>query len=146
MIGAASGFEVASGSSPSDVGGTPHPTLRARRDGWTPGRQDGFIAAIGTGASVAVAAKSVGMSRESAYRLRANPRAAAFAASWAAIDHARRTGPAVADMLDDDAYHDALAARTERMLAEAARRPDFNRWLIRRMGVLRNFQPKRELV
>src|SRR3954453_264643 len=58
---------------------------RARRDGWTPERQRAFLHRLAQARSVSRAAVSVGMSRESAYRLRRRPGAASFAAAWDAI-------------------------------------------------------------
>lgn len=67
----------------------PVPTRRARADGWTPVRQHDFIAALARCGDVARAARSVGMSMQSAYRLRKRPGAASFAAAWeAALDRA----------------------------------------------------------
>ena len=63
---------------------TPVP-LRYRRDGWTPGRQADFLGHLAETGRVAAAAAHVGMTRESAYRLRAHPRAASFAAAWDAV-------------------------------------------------------------
>ncbi len=55
-------------------------TPKIRRDGWTAERQLRFLDALGRTRSVSRAAASVGMSRESAYRLRGrNP---LFAALW----------------------------------------------------------------
>lgn len=56
-----------------------HPT---RRDGWTSARQIGFLDALASTRSVSAAAASVGMSRESAYRLRARDSAGLFSALW----------------------------------------------------------------
>lgn len=56
--------------------------VRARNDGWTKVRQQGFILCLALGATVALAAGAVGMTRKSAYRLRARPGAESFAASW----------------------------------------------------------------
>ena len=60
--------------------------LRHRSDGWTAERQARFIGMLAQTGSVAAAARSVGMSRMAAYRLR---RAAAdgssFAHSWDAV-------------------------------------------------------------
>lgn len=68
---------------------TPAP-LRLRRDGWTPERQRGFVAAVAEGRTPATAAASVGMSRQTAYALRARPGAEAFAQAWdAAVQSAR---------------------------------------------------------
>ena len=55
---------------------------RIRRDGWTAERQIGFLEALGRTRSVATAAAAVGMSRESAYRLRARQPDGLFAALW----------------------------------------------------------------
>lgn len=56
--------------------------LRARADGWTEVRQGGFLAALYVTGSVAAAARSVGMSRESAFRLRTKSGADSFAQAW----------------------------------------------------------------
>jgi hypothetical protein len=55
---------------------------RIRRDGWTVERQIGFLAALARIRCVTRAAATVGMSRESAYRLRMRPGGALFAAQW----------------------------------------------------------------
>lgn len=56
--------------------------LRARTDGWSEARQCGFLAALYVTGSVAGAARSVGMTRTSAYRLRARKGGESFAAMW----------------------------------------------------------------
>ena len=56
--------------------------VRARRDGWTKLRQQGFILRLALGGCVTWAAKAVGKTRKSAYRLRARPGAERFAAAW----------------------------------------------------------------
>ena len=53
---------------------------KPRSDGWTPARQLAFLETLARTRSVSAAAKSVGMSREGAYRLRAD--AGLFAAAW----------------------------------------------------------------
>ena len=63
---------------------TPVP-LRYRRDGWTPGRQSDFLGRLAETWCVAAAARHVGKSRESAYRLRDKPGAESFAAAWDSI-------------------------------------------------------------
>jgi hypothetical protein len=63
---------------------TPVP-LRYRADGWTPGRQADFLGRLCETWSVAAAARHVGMTRESAYRLRDKPGAESFAAACDAI-------------------------------------------------------------
>ncbi len=60
---------------------TPVP-VKARRDGWTVARQIAFIHRLALCGCVATAARMVGMSRESAWRLRARPGAESFAAAW----------------------------------------------------------------
>jgi hypothetical protein len=60
---------------------TPVP-LRYRADGWTPVRQAAFLGILVETRCVATAARAVGMSRESAYRLREKPGAESFAAAW----------------------------------------------------------------
>ena len=60
-----------------------HPVpLRGRRDGWTPLRQARFIGHLAETRCVGRAAARVGLSRESAYRLRRRPGAEGFAAAW----------------------------------------------------------------
>ena len=57
-------------------------TNRNRRDGWTIPRQLRFLEVLDRTRSVTKAARAVGMSRESAHRLRNRPNAALFAATW----------------------------------------------------------------
>lgn len=65
----------------------PVPRLRARRSGWTEARQRGFIAALARCGSVSAAARHVGMTPRTAYKLLDCPGAESFAAAWdAAID------------------------------------------------------------
>ena len=61
---------------------TPVPRLRARRRGWSEGRQRGFIFALSRCGSVARAARAVGMSPRSAYLLLEAPEADSFAEAW----------------------------------------------------------------
>ena len=56
--------------------------VKPRRDGWTPARQVAFILRLALIGGVASAARAVGMTRESAYRLLRHPGAASFAAAW----------------------------------------------------------------
>lgn len=63
--------------------------VQARRDGWTVARQTGFIHRLAICGCVGTSARGVGMSRESAWRLRARPGAESFAAAW---DKAARWG------------------------------------------------------
>jgi len=55
---------------------------KIRRDGWTAERQLRFLDAVARTRSVTRAAAFAGMSRESAYRLRARREGALFAAAW----------------------------------------------------------------
>lgn len=65
--------------------------LRARADGWTPERQYRFIEALAESGCVEEACRFVGLSKQSAYRLRMRPEAQAFRLAWdAAIDLAIR--------------------------------------------------------
>ena len=59
----------------------PVPT-RTRRDGWTVQRQADFLGMLAETGSVMGACEAVGMSRKSAYALRARPEAESFAAAW----------------------------------------------------------------
>lgn len=56
--------------------------VRARRDGWTPERQARFIRALAAIGVVAAAARAVGKSGTSAYKLRERDDAASFAQAW----------------------------------------------------------------
>ena len=56
--------------------------LRTRKDGWTPARQARFIALLAETACVRKAAQLLGLTRESAYRLRRRPGAGSFRAAW----------------------------------------------------------------
>lgn len=55
---------------------------KPRHDGWTPEKQWRFIEALATSASIAAAARLVGMSPRSALRLRRHPQADGFRAAW----------------------------------------------------------------
>ena len=58
---------------PSETGDTAH---------WTPARQGEFLRALAASHCVATAARSVGMSRQSAYRLRNRLRGGPFDSAW----------------------------------------------------------------
>lgn len=92
-------------SAPSAPDFDPVP-VRSRRDGWTAERQRVFIATLRAGHSVSKAALAAGMSRESAYRLRARAGAESFAAAWDAALAARPpAGPSAASLLWHRAIH-----------------------------------------
>ena len=79
--------------------------MRVRRDGWTPERQQAFIAALRRTLCVTAASRAVGMARETAYRLRARPDASSFAGAWdAAMARRAPMGPSSTAML----WHRAL--------------------------------------
>jgi hypothetical protein len=56
--------------------------VRARRDGWTPERQRGFIGRLALCGCVSASARAVGMTKKSVYNLRERPDAGSFAAAW----------------------------------------------------------------
>lgn len=56
--------------------------LRTMRNGWTATRQANFLGWLGETGSVSAACARVGMSRNSAYKLRRKPHAESFAAAW----------------------------------------------------------------
>ena len=68
-------------TAPNSSGRRPNPR-KPRRDGWTPERQLRFLEALVDRRSVANAAATAGMSRESAYRLRRRSGAELFATLW----------------------------------------------------------------
>jgi hypothetical protein len=69
--------------------------VRARRDGWTPARQRRFILELARGSGPHAAARSLGLSRQTAYALRGRRGAEGFAAAWdAALAFAERAGVA----------------------------------------------------
>jgi len=66
---------------------TPVPRKKQRHNGWTPERQRLFIEALADTGSVKSAARSVGLTPESAYYLRRQPGAEQFRKAWeAALD------------------------------------------------------------
>ena len=79
----------------------PVPT-RTRRDGWTVERQADFLGMLAETGSVIGACEAVGISRKSAYRLRALPGAGSFAAAWDAAlgEPVRKVTPPAPDFLD----------------------------------------------
>jgi hypothetical protein len=66
---------------------SPVPSKSRRADGWTAKKQVAFIEALADSGMVSVAAMRAGMSRASAYVLRARPGAESFSRAWdAALD------------------------------------------------------------
>ena len=76
--------------------------LRPRYDGWTEEKQRRFIEILADTGIVRHAAKEVGMTPETAYRLRRSPHGAAFARAW---DAARQHAGCV---LEDVAFERAI--------------------------------------
>jgi hypothetical protein len=89
-------------------------TERKRHDGWTPARQQAFLVALYATGVVAIAAKSVGMSGRTAYRLRTRPGAASFAAAWDKL--LREARQRALDMVTEAALTDRFVPRTYRGL------------------------------
>jgi hypothetical protein len=56
--------------------------VKPRHDGWTPERQRGFIDRLSLCGCVAKAARAMGKTPQSAYRLRDHPKAASFRRAW----------------------------------------------------------------
>ena len=93
------------------------PVLRKpRADGWTPQRQVDFIAALADSGCVAVAAREVGMTVQSCYRLRRSPGAENFAAAWDAALHQ------ASKMLADLAFDRAINGSDEPIFDREGRR------------------------
>lgn len=60
------------------------PENGTRHDGWTPARQAAFLRELAATHNVSAAARSVGMSRQSAYQLRTRLREGPFGKAWEA--------------------------------------------------------------
>ncbi len=111
----------------------------ARRDGWTEEKQRRFIEVLADTGQVGLAVKEVGLSRESAYRLRRQPHATAFARAWdAACHHAGA-------FLEDVAFERAIEGQEKPVFNEhgeviATKRIPNDRML---MFLLRHLKPER---
>lgn len=116
------------------------PVLRKRRpDGWSPQKQRGFIEALADTGSVTAAARMVGMSITSCYRLRRAPGAEDFAAAWeAAIAQAAL---ALVDVAFDRALNGVEEAVLDRDGQAVGLRRRYNDRLL--MFLLRAHQPER---
>ena len=75
---------------------------RPRYDGWTEEKQRRFIEVLADTGLVSAAARAVGMSRETAYRLRRSAHGAAFARAWDAARH--HAGGLVEDIAFERAF------------------------------------------
>lgn len=116
------------------------PVLRKRRDdGWSPQRQVDFIAALADSGCVQTAAREVGMSAMSCYRLRRSPGAEAFAAAWdAAIAQASNM---LVDLAFDRGIHGSDEPVFDKDGHRVGRRMRHNDRLL--MFLLRAYQPDR---
>lgn len=67
---------------PDSIPFTPAPSATNRRDGWTAERQRRFIELLALTGAITAAARGVGKSAWSAYKLRERPGAEEFARAW----------------------------------------------------------------
>jgi hypothetical protein len=116
----------------------PVPT-RTRRDGWTIARQADFLGKLAETGSVIGACEAVGISRKSAYQLRARPGAESFAAAWDAAlgGEVRKVTPPARHFLDCNPlvrlvtfrgrYRGAWYNAADGSLVSRARRPEGDR-------------------
>lgn len=116
------------------------PVLRKpRQDGWTPQRQRDYIGALAERGCVEQAAREVGMSVRSCYRLRHAPGADSFAAAWdAALAHAAR---GLVDLAFDRAIHGSAEPVFDKEGRRVGRRMRQNDRLL--MFLLRAYMPER---
>ncbi|HEX6073587.1 MAG TPA: hypothetical protein VFY95_11345 [Sphingomicrobium sp.] len=75
-------FEAEAADPANRIAFTPVPRRRARRNGWSPERQQLFLFALSRCGGVARAARAVGKSPRSAYQLLHAPGADSFAEAW----------------------------------------------------------------
>ena len=88
--------------------------VRIRGDGWTPKRQAEFIGYLAQTQCVTEAARRVGMSRETAYRLRGREWSESFCAAWdAALGDAAVGDAAVGDVAMGDTVSENTALENE---------------------------------
>lgn len=83
---------------------------RPRLDGWTEEKQRRFIETLADTGLVNVAARAVGMTRESAYRLRRAGHGAAFARAWDAARHH------AGGLIEDIAFERAIEGTEQEVL------------------------------
>lgn len=98
-------------------------SLRGRVDGWTADRQRAFIAALRARPCIEAAARAVGMSRESAYRLRRRAGAESLAAAWDAAIAAVPRGTTSPSLL----WHRACYGSAKRSVRIGAPMGEFRR-------------------
>ncbi|HEY0311833.1 MAG TPA: hypothetical protein VGC56_05000 [Allosphingosinicella sp.] len=95
------GAPPAGGYDPADYRWVPV-RRRPRYDGWTEEKQRRFIEVLADTGLVSAAAKAVGMTRETAYRLRRSAHGAAFARAWDMARH--HAGGLVEDIAFERAF------------------------------------------
>lgn len=106
-----------SGDEPLDYNPADYRWVPVRRvprlDGWTEEKQRRFIETLADTGLVNVAARAVGMSRETAYRLRRSAHGAAFARAWdAARQHA-------GGLIEDIAFERAIEGTEQEVLGKS---------------------------
>jgi len=114
------------------------PARRPRHDGWTVERQEAFLKALATCACVTHAARSVGMSRESAYQLYHRPSAFAFRRGWdAALDCSLR-------LVEDEAWSRAVNGVARPIFYQGEQVGEYRHYDERlTMFLLRSYRPER---
>jgi hypothetical protein len=112
---------------------------RPRHDGWTEEKQRRFIEVLADTGQVGLAAREVGMTRETAYRLRRSAHGAAFARAWDAARHH------AGSLLEDVAFDRAIEGVEQHLYDDAgeviASRRVYNDRLL--TFLLRNLKPER---
>jgi hypothetical protein len=112
---------------------------RPRLDGWTEEKQRRFIETLADTGQVGLAAKAVGMTRESAYQLRRAAHGAAFARAWDAARHH------AGSFLEDVAFERAIEGVEHNVFNEygdvVCTRRAYNDRLL--MFLLRHLKPER---
>ena len=79
--------------------------LKARHDGWTAARQVRFIEELAATKSIARASRVVGMSRESAYKLRDRAESVQFRLAWNAALRPEFDRPVPAETVAKFTFH-----------------------------------------
>jgi len=116
---------------------TPVPR-KYRHDGWTAERQEAFLKALATCGCVTHAARSVGLSRESAYQLYNRPAAHAFRRGWdALLDCSLR-------VVEDEAWSRAVNGVARPIFFQGEQVGEYRHYDERlTMFLLRSYRPER---
>jgi hypothetical protein len=91
--------------------------------GWTIRRQLAFLDSLARTRSVTRAARTAGMSRESAYRLRRRPSAALFAAAWDRALEGRASSRSKQPSTTSSKGHKSVSVGWRRMVGEVIELP-----------------------